>query len=499
MSKTAKEYCNLLNFIKDLDEGFYDAIIRLCVQNLFYFKKFTNGITFLLPDKTQRNKIIKYSFTDPQHAIDIISSLVIMDVLEDSSSFEKKKTNIPNGLGLTLEYGEKKDKDVILKNKSILSLNKKFKFMVNKKFKNSKLIVIWDLKGDFPSLNTKKATGYNFTATKKKIKGGYPYNVEKMRSTPLLLFRSIINDFKLSVDKHKKIKNNPFIDVMCSFFKYICDDGRMEQNYDLIKLIYCLWNWSAISMFIVIFEVKKQTKTFVKRGLYTSWMNDTNGDFISRNGKKIMKDYAEYKNKFLSIIKSKDRGFESDMINLMEKKEQCQKQLYKCLKENSGKSSLINSIKNAYNYLLSSDNHMKKYVKSETLLKIHEIYYIIGKLHYELYDDISVFSKISKLDTIFIYTKSFANLMMDKLAFLSVETELTAFLSIVINFVNSSYFYHLPMQTVSKMGGIGDYDDEKEDMDEVNYIKEIYENKNYENEIYNIELKNLESMIRITF
>ena len=88
MSKV-KKHCNILNYVKYENKSLYELIQDLCLGNVFSVKR-TGGLTFLNPSPQLTKQILKEANGEnPDAAISMIRSLIIMEYVSDLSDFNK--------------------------------------------------------------------------------------------------------------------------------------------------------------------------------------------------------------------------------------------------------------------------------------------------------------------------------------------------------------------------------------------------------------------------
>lgn len=94
-----KKFCKILKYIEQIDSELYQMIIDLCLERLF-IPRGTAGITFLYPkEKSYREEILSYGYSeDPEKAIQMLESLILLDYLPKPEDFILKKDDIPNAL-----------------------------------------------------------------------------------------------------------------------------------------------------------------------------------------------------------------------------------------------------------------------------------------------------------------------------------------------------------------------------------------------------------------
>ncbi len=117
MSKGVSKHCSILNYIRHNDEALFELVQDLCIGKIFMPRKGSPGITFLHPSKELLKDIQTMAAGDePEKAIEVIQSLVLLDNLPSVSDFEAKKSDIPTYLRKKLPVDSAEGKKVILTN-----------------------------------------------------------------------------------------------------------------------------------------------------------------------------------------------------------------------------------------------------------------------------------------------------------------------------------------------------------------------------------------------
>jgi hypothetical protein len=119
-----KKFCRLTKFLEITDKDLYQTFDDLCLFSLFRTRG-TRGVTFLYPtDKKYKKKIIDLAYSnEPEKAVDMIKTLVLMDYLPNPSDFKTKQDDIPNSLKKKLEVEDADSKSVKLKGGMKLELD----------------------------------------------------------------------------------------------------------------------------------------------------------------------------------------------------------------------------------------------------------------------------------------------------------------------------------------------------------------------------------------
>lgn len=122
-----RKFKNLLKYLDEIDSDFYQMIYDLCLDRLFS-PRGVNGITFLYPqEKSYRHQIMSIAYSNnPEKAIQMIESLIILDYLPRYSDFWLKREDIPNSLKQKILVESVNNKGIKLSCGSVLKLDIKF-------------------------------------------------------------------------------------------------------------------------------------------------------------------------------------------------------------------------------------------------------------------------------------------------------------------------------------------------------------------------------------
>lgn len=139
------------------------------------------AITFLLPDSKLVAKLQKVLESDKaEEATDILSSLILKDLFKSAADFEKKKDDIPNMLGETLQVEKTAGGKVEVAGKGTLTFDEKFRPFDRQGTAPRGNMAIWKLDGEV-KLGTPRAT-YKYSSTSKP--GANPKAAAAASSTP---------------------------------------------------------------------------------------------------------------------------------------------------------------------------------------------------------------------------------------------------------------------------------------------------------------------------
>jgi hypothetical protein len=168
-SNKLKKFCNVTKFLAQTDKDLYQAVDDLCLFRLFQTRG--RGVTFMYPiDKAYRKKIIEHTYSNnPEKAVDMIRSLVLLDFLPKTIDFNNKKDDIPNALHKKLEVVSADDKEVKLKSGHKLVIDNNFKTL-----RDGDPVAVYKLsgKGVLPTTGTASTMKYNNIKNSRTRDGG---------------------------------------------------------------------------------------------------------------------------------------------------------------------------------------------------------------------------------------------------------------------------------------------------------------------------------------
>ena len=104
MTHKLKKFCKITRYIEQIDGELSQMISDLCLDRLFIPRGVT-GITFLYPkEPSYRKEIITSAYSDnPEKAIQMLESLIVLDYLPRPGDFVLKRDDIPNSLHQRIE------------------------------------------------------------------------------------------------------------------------------------------------------------------------------------------------------------------------------------------------------------------------------------------------------------------------------------------------------------------------------------------------------------
>ena len=158
LTMSKKQACPITQFLEKHDREFHQALCGLGQLNLFKVRG--SGVTFLYPqDEKFRRKIVHTSYSDnPDKAIDMIKSLVLLDYLPNLDEFDRKKDDIPNSLKNRLDITSVGNKTITLNSGHQLEIDPRFQA-----FKTKDPVCIWRLTGagELPLTGSQSTMKYN--------------------------------------------------------------------------------------------------------------------------------------------------------------------------------------------------------------------------------------------------------------------------------------------------------------------------------------------------
>ena len=237
MSKRVKKHCSILNYIRRADEDLYELVQDLCIGRMLVPRKGTPGLTFLRPDKALMSKIRTMAIgDDPEEAVAVLQSLVLLDHLPTPGDFDDKRADIPTFLRKKLPVASVDGKKINLDNGAEIVLDKDFEHRNDRPNMSvyiiSKALVPTDTA---PSDFSNAKTGNN-----RKIKGGGDFLDGKTQ-----LFDSILA-------KHAKpgLTCNPAMEVLTSLCDYLESTGKS----DALKAVQSQLSWDTLASLAIVLQ-----------------------------------------------------------------------------------------------------------------------------------------------------------------------------------------------------------------------------------------------------
>lgn len=291
-----EESCSILTYLELNDKNFYDVIYFSCASNLFKPRRGHTGITFLYPDKSYREEIIKTARgKGAKKVMDILKSLIIDDYLPELSDFMDKKEDIPNRLGQKIEvvsYDPKKG--VQLANNAVITEHKKF---VPRGDREN--MAFYDLKGKIP-LEGKPAT-FKLAKKSRGKKGGREALARKQ------LARHVEACYEKYLKMGSNSKGNPYLETLVSFMLWLkCKQGESKYKTCYEKILPLL-GYGVEATFYIVFEPYKNSNHIVSDDIISNWQSKIMGYCLCDDPKAVYLNCMNDLSK-LSVKISNDAG-----------------------------------------------------------------------------------------------------------------------------------------------------------------------------------------------
>lgn len=264
---------SVITWLKYHDPELYEAIEDQNIGGILK-PKFGTTMTFLYPaDKACRDDIIaKLNGDEASLGVNYVQAHVIRDLLSDPSEWLEKKSNIPNALGQKVEVSDKSsNKEVILSNGAVLTLNKSFKSRDDN-------IAVWDYKHKSPmpvdgkpAEFVKRAPREIDSAKKRKIAAGGS-GLPMFPRKAILAKRLQDQAVCLLKDGWQALQeSNPFTAAMVSLVDYV-----KHKHSDSLSELNMLCEPNSISAFYAI-VMPYSDSSFFSNDIITSWLKETRG------------------------------------------------------------------------------------------------------------------------------------------------------------------------------------------------------------------------------
>lgn len=243
--KTLQRYPKIIKYLEDHHSDLYDVIDALALYNAFTPKK-GGGITFLLPVDNYRQSIIDATYGDnPDSAIKMLKSLIIVDILNSAADWDKKRDDIPNLLGQRLEVQNISANAVKLKSGATLRLDDSFKPMTSRTN-----MAIWIVSAGEVPINGPKAS-FKYIRGKKKTANKSGSDVSS--SEPDQSRMDLAQKLEKSYD-HPSDKRDRYLEYMAALMATIQD----EEDKTLYARICPMLDASALVSFYLLVEPYKR-------------------------------------------------------------------------------------------------------------------------------------------------------------------------------------------------------------------------------------------------
>lgn len=256
MSNSVQKYCSILNYIEDKDPKLYKLIHDLCIGRIFVPRKGTSGITFLHPDKSLLDEIIKKSSSDNdedvEYAVNSLKSCVLLDYLEDTTEFGDGE--ISTFMRKKLPVDKADEKKVILGNGAIITPNKDFNPRNDRRN-----IAIFNLSGKLVPFDGQSASTNDKPKSRSEKKGGGDYKTGSRAQ----LFERVYSTM------HKYYgKRNTAAEVLVSLMDYV---KKTPGNENTLNLIRSQLSGDTLASLAIILQPYRSTYTYIDDTLYKSW------------------------------------------------------------------------------------------------------------------------------------------------------------------------------------------------------------------------------------
>jgi hypothetical protein len=271
MSKRVTKHCSILNYIRHADSDLYELIQDLCIGRMLVPRRNTPGLTFLRPDKALLSKIQSMASGDnPEEAVRVLQSMVLLDNLPTPGDFDDKKDDIPTFLRKKLGVVSVDGKKVNLKNGGECVVDKDFAARNDRG-----TISVYVLSKELIPTDGEESQFANAKKATRKVKGGAEYQQNKRA-----LFESIL---KRHCNKEFMDAGNPAMEVLTSLCDYLKTEGKTEEYNSVVTH---LSNDTLGSLAIVLqaYRPSDDNMTYVKQDVFSTWAarsNNTSAGYSS--------------------------------------------------------------------------------------------------------------------------------------------------------------------------------------------------------------------------
>lgn len=242
MSKGVRKQCSILNYLRHHDEDMYELVQDLCLGKMFMPKRGMPGITFLRPDRPLFLEIQKKASSDePEKAIEMLQSLILLDNISDISEFESRKKNIPTYLHKKLPVKEVKGNKVILANDAEITKDSEFE---SRDDRNN--ISVYILSKALVDLSNGEDADLSQLTTRKPKKGGADLNKLNDRK---VLFENVLRVFC-------KSPTDPAMELIVTLY-----DHFKNNNGPMADFIKSQTSYDSLASLAIILQPYKSTHT----------------------------------------------------------------------------------------------------------------------------------------------------------------------------------------------------------------------------------------------
>ena len=273
-SSGVTKFCSILNYLRNEDEVLHNIIVDLCVSHLL--KPKSHGITFLRPNPAGCSALKKMAADDPEEAVRMIHSMVILDHINNCNDFDDEVSTVAGVLNI--DAGKKNSGCVVLKNGTKLVIDKKFVA------RNSHM----DDTGKFsqPNLAVYIADGPIAINTEKKPKSSEERKAKKGGAEIVGKTRKEV--FEMVVEERKRGDHDPAMELLAGIANWL--ENEKHDTYN--KVCSKFSKDTLTSLAIVLRPYAEDQDLYIDS---TTWakVNDALS-FDSRLFAKLKKPCADY-------------------------------------------------------------------------------------------------------------------------------------------------------------------------------------------------------------
>jgi hypothetical protein len=210
MSKSVHKHCNILNYIKQADKELYELVQELCIGRMFNPRRGSPGLTFLRPDDSLMKEIKSLAYGDnPEKAVEILQSCVLLDYLPKPDDFDAKKDDIPTFLRKKLQVVSADGKKVVLKGNGEITVDKAFESRADRSN-----LAVYILSKALVEPGVDASTFSNAKLAPKKVKGG----AEMAGCNRVSLYNKVLDE---CADAEKSKDRDPAMEVLISIMQFL--------------------------------------------------------------------------------------------------------------------------------------------------------------------------------------------------------------------------------------------------------------------------------------
>lgn len=281
-NKGVSKHCSILNYIRRTDESLYDIIQDLCLGRMFIPKRGAPGITFLYPDDNLVKEIKTIAYGDePEKAIEILQSLVLLDDLQTIKDFSAKQSDIPTFLRKKLPIEKVDANKVVLKNGAEFELDSKFKARSDRSN-----LAVYKLSKQLVPVTGEAA---DFSNVKQKVgkKGGADLMAGSEQADRKLLFEAVLDDYtKSNCDPAMEL-----IVAMYNWTKAETSGVDAVEREKIANLIESQVSYDSLaSLAIILQPYKTKDDRYIANGTYSIMVKE----IMSSSGDEDFKKLPSY-------------------------------------------------------------------------------------------------------------------------------------------------------------------------------------------------------------